>query len=77
MEQIKGIITAQEMQFVKIPYFVVSKICSTLEVWGIEKNGAIFPIIDKGFDGIKFNNLLEEWSTQGIIFGIKIRRKDA
>lgn len=74
MLQITKIINAGEMKLAVVPYYLVAKICTYLEVWGKAKNGHVFPIIDRGYDNSLFESKLAEYGKQGVVFGIVIKK---
>lgn len=78
MATIKKVITARVLQesrkkFGIIDWFLVPKVCNHLEVYTIDPNDIAEPIVLIATpDESKFNNLLEKWSKQGYVFGIRI-----
>ena len=74
MIQIQKIINAGEMKLAVIPNNAVSGVCSVLEVWGVNKVGHVFPVIDRGFDRIKFDQWLAKEAKDGVTYGIVIKK---
>lgn len=70
MARISEIVKVRGIQYAIIPSFAVAKAYGIFEIYVINKDGIVFPIIDEGFNQIDFQNQLLKWYRNGAKCGI-------